>query len=143
MKTTILIFTSAFILASCATKPTPDSFSTNEQELRSNISFVNLKIWGDYPKDNYSDFSEKFYYEKLLNYTNKPATQLRASLKDFDLPIFVAALDAFAICAYSPKLGIAFCDDAHCTGVEYFERAKSPAAIEKWKEELPLSSCKK
>ena len=139
----ILLFTTISI--SCVTtQPINTELSQDEQRIRAVIFSVDSKIWGDYgraSKADYTAFSETEYNNRLSKLNAPRAQEMRDILPSFSIREISAHPGTFVFCGYSPDLRIAFCDDAACQGVEFFERQDDPKIVETWKIHLPKTKC--
>lgn len=130
---------------SCATKqPVDTGLSQDEQRIRAVIFSVDSKIWGDYGRANradYTAFNETEYNNRLSSLNAPRAQEMRELLPSFSSKDITAYPGTFVFCGYSPELKIAFCDDAACQGVEFFEKQSTPQIVKTWKSQLPKKQC--
>lgn len=130
---------------SCTTKqPADTGLSQDEQRIRAVIFSVDSKIWGDYGRANKADytmFTQTEYNNRLSNLNAPRAQEMKKLLPSFSTKEITAHPGTFVFCGYSPVLKIAFCDDAACQGVEFFERQTSSRIIEQWNRMLPKIQC--
>jgi DNA/RNA endonuclease G (NUC1) len=133
----------AVFFAGCATTDST-GFSKEDKAVRNAFNSVNSNAIGEFRINVSKDFSG-FNEEQYLKIVNSGASDYQKDVKDllpkFSIKEFTAAKTSVVFCAFSPNLGIAFCDDMSCEGVEKFEKSSSPDIIKTWQKELPLKSC--
>lgn len=140
-----LAYVSLIFAIGCATSSKQSlPLSQEDKRIASDFNTTNTIIYGKYGrknKRNYSKFNESDYQSLLKEGKSDPERNVKDMLSLFTTREFIPYEKTFVLCAFSPRLKIAFCDDAACEPVEFFERSDSADVMNTWKKELPLKAC--
>ncbi|WP_413578564.1 hypothetical protein ACLVWU_08505 [Bdellovibrio sp. HCB290] len=157
MKNIILFLTFALLTVSCAQKEVvveqpqeqtlaqeKPPLSQDDQNIRGVLLSVNAKIRGEYSKANkrnFTKFNEETYVAYLNKHNNERYKAMKKHLPEFENRDIKGFAETYVFCGYSTQHQLAFCDDANCVGVEFFDKANSPAILDFWKQQLPKMNC--
>ncbi|MFV8250486.1 hypothetical protein [Bdellovibrio bacteriovorus] len=140
-----LAYFSLIFTIGCATPPKqPLVLSPEEKRIASDFNTTNTIIYAKYARKNKKDlskFTETSYLKLLKEGKSDPERNVADMMSLFTTREFIPYGKTFVLCAFSPRLKIAFCDDAACEPVEFFERSDSAEMLTTWKKELPLKAC--
>jgi len=133
-----VFFVFATLLVGCASNR-PSDFDQEDKRLLRSIGTTNGQVLGTYGTDKSSDFS-KFTEKDYLAITGKGDSLSRKTFREdytsLEAKEIVPYPNTFVMCGFSPKLQLAFCDDASCEGVEHRMRTRSRESIKDLKAQI-------
>lgn len=128
-----LLLASLIVIGGCATVPTENlPLSPEDKNISASFNTTDSTILGKYARKNKKDvskFTEADYLKILNEGKSKREKYVQELFPLFTTREFIAHKNTYVFCAFSPRLQIAFCDDAYCESVEQFVRSSNAETL--------------